>query len=437
MYLLYSLLLAIAAVLGSPFWLVQMLRKNKYREGLAERLGRISESLALTGANDNCIWVHAVSVGEVLAVTALIARLKGEYPGWRIVVSTTTRTGQSLAKARFGAENVFYFPLDLAFAIRPYLKHLRPRLVVLAETEFWPNFLYQCHASGARMVVVNARISDRSFPRYRRFSRLLRRVLENVDLFLAQSEEDRNRLMTIGADEHRVQVSGNLKFDVKAPPDLAIVQQIALAMQPNADVVVCGSTVDGEEELLVPAIKAVLRRAPATVFVLAPRHPERFPAVLQLLQTMHVTFWRRSAWKGEPLHGGVLLLDTIGELAAIYKIATLAFIGGSLVPRGGHNILEPAQFGKAILVGPHMENFRDMVQIFRRADALRVISAEELQQHGWPLLANADERNALGARALQVFEAHAGATERTMDALKVLLWMPGTMKDRYHNGAAQ
>jgi 3-deoxy-D-manno-octulosonic-acid transferase len=366
----------------------------------------------------------------------LLARLQKEYPGWRLVVSTTTRTGQQVARERFGDENVFYFPLDLAFAVRPYFKHLRPRLILLAETEFWPNFLSIALASGARIAVVNARISDRSFPRYRSFRQIFRRVLRDIDLFLAQSEEDRQRLVAIGADANRVQVSGNLKFDVTSRASSSLVDQLREAVSPNANIIVAGSTVEGEEELLLPAIKRALRDAPETLVILAPRHPERFDEVARKLQAAGVSFWRRSTWNNQPLRGGVLLLDTIGELAAIYSIATIAFVGGSLVPRGGHNILEPAQFGKVVLVGPYTENFRDIVEIFRRAEAIRVITAEELQQNGWPLLADAGARNALGDRARQVFESQAGATQRTLDAIKVLLWMPDSLRSRYSSGQA-
>ncbi len=260
-------------------------------------------------------------------------------------------------------------------------------------------------------------------------------MLANIDLFLAQSDEDRNRLIAIGADEKRVQISGNLKFDVQAPPDLPIVEQLRAAIAPGAHVIVAGSTVEGEEELLLPAIRTLLRFEPKAVIIVAPRHPERFEAVAKLLQSSFVSFSKRSTWSGYPLQGSVLLLDTIGELAAIYRLATLAFVGGSLVPSGGHNILEPAQFGKAILVGPHTENFRDIVEIFRRAHAVRVVSSQELEQKGWPLLDDDTTRNALGERARQVFESQTGARERTMDALKVLLWMPETLNAKYRSNS--
>ena len=219
MHILYTLALGVALLLATPWWAWQMLTRRKYRAGLGERLGRVPSRL---GSAEGAVWVHAVSVGEVLAVSAVLGRLRQGWPGRRLVVSTTTLAGQKLARDRFGEDNVFYFPLDFAFAIRPYLRALRPELVVLAETEFWPNFLRLARRHGARIAVVNARISDRSLPRYRRWKGLLTGVLRNVDVFLAQSEEDARRLREIGADPARVRVGGNLKFDVRPPAETTI-----------------------------------------------------------------------------------------------------------------------------------------------------------------------------------------------------------------------
>ncbi|MGC2647456.1 MAG: 3-deoxy-D-manno-octulosonic acid transferase, partial [Candidatus Sulfotelmatobacter sp.] len=366
---LYSVALGLGMLASLPYWLFQMARHGKYRKGFAERMGRVPARLQVTGANDRVIWVHAVSVGEVAAVAGLVEELR-RWSRHRVVISTTTDTGQALARNRFGESNVFYFPLDFAFAIRPYLKALRPQMVVIAETEFWPNFIRLTHASGARIAVVNARISDRSWPRYRRFRGLMRRLLASVDLFLAQTPADAARLKDIGAPPDRVRISGNLKFDIPAPVPPAIVENVQASIKASAaePVLVCGSTVDGEESLLLKAFGNVLVQYPEAVMILAPRHPQRFPAVAALLEQMSIRFWPRSAWNGGALNGGVLLLDTIGELAALYALADIAFVGGSLVPRGGHNIIEPAQHGTAVVVGNHMENFRDVVSLFQSRD---------------------------------------------------------------------
>ena len=408
-----------------PYWLYQILRHGKYRSGFAERMGKVpARLLARSGARaGRVIWVHAVSVGEVLAVSRLVDEMRRSFSQHRVVLSTTTDTGQELARKRFGEENVFYFPMDFPFAIRPYLQALQPELVVLAETEFWPNFLRQAHASGARMAVVNARISDRSRPRYLRFRWALRKMLAHVDLFLAQTLEDSARLQSIGAQPERVQVTGNLKFDVSLPSPPPIVERLrqSLAAEGAAPVLVCGSTVEDEEPPLLKAFENLRVAHPRAIMILAPRHPERFDDVAILLLQLGIGSFRRSQWKGESLAGGVLLVDTIGELAALYALADVAFVGGSLVPRGGHNIIEPAQHGVAIVTGNYTENFRDIVALFQSRDAVRIVGLSELPLTLMHLLADDAERRALGRRALETIQSQIGATSRTLEALKTLL----------------
>jgi len=412
-------------LLSLPFWLYQILRHGKYRTGFGERMGSVPARLAAgAGARPGrFIWIHAVSLGEVLAVSGLVEQMRHAFPQHRVLVSTTTDTGQKLARKRFGEENVFYFPLDFAFAIRPYLQALQPELVVLAETEFWPNFLRLAHTSGARIAVVNARISDRSWPRYCRFRWALRRMLAHVDLFLAQTSEDSARLQSIGADAGRVQVTGNLKFDVSLPLPPSIVESLrrALAVEGAGPVLVCGSTVEDEEPPLLKAFENLRVAHPRAVMMLAPRHPERFDEVAILVRQLGIPSFRRSQWQGEALAGAVLLVDSIGELAAIYALADVAFVGGSLVPRGGHNIIEPAQHGVAIVTGNHTENFRDIVALFQSRDAVRIVGLAELPLTLMQLLADDMERRALGRRALETIRSQMGATSRTLDALKILL----------------
>jgi 3-deoxy-D-manno-octulosonic-acid transferase len=422
-YLLYSALVAAVLVLGSPFWLVQMLRLGKYRAGLKERFGMVPRRVRTSRGPS--IWVHAVSVGEVLAVSELVAELRRQLAGHRVVVSTTTLTGQRLARERFGEENVFYFPLDLATTIQPYFDVLRPELVVLAETEFWPNFLRLAKRNRAKVAVVNARISDRSLPRYTRFRGLLRPVLENVDLFLGQSEEDARRLIEIGAVPARVQVSGNLKFDVRPPQHMPVVAQLRAALERGSGgpVLIAGSSVEGEEIIILNAFRAVLARHSKAILLLAPRHKERFEAVADLMQGSGLKWWRRSSLDlaNDALSGGVLLLDTIGELASLYELSEIALVCGSLVPRGGHNILEPALHGAAILVGPHTENFRDIMNLFGRAKALRKVTGETLAATWLDLIENDKMRGELGDRAQQVMREQMGATARTLEALREML----------------
>jgi 3-deoxy-D-manno-octulosonic-acid transferase len=421
-YFFYSLLLAVAMLLSAPYWIYQMLQHGKYRTGFRERMGKVPPRLRQFSSR-RVIWVHAVSVGEVLAVGQLIEQMRRTFPDHVVLVTTTTDTGQDLARKRFAADSVFYFPLDFAFAIRPYLRVLRPELVVLAETEFWPNFLRLAEASGARIAVVNARISDRSLPRYRRFRWALQSILSQLDLFLAQTEQDAERLRAIGAPAERVMVSGNLKFDIApaSPPPIVDALRQSLVAEKTGPVLVCGSTVDDEEPILLKAFQNLRVGHPRALMILAPRHPERFDDVANLLRQLELPFARRSQWRGESLAGGILLLDSMGELSALYELADVAFVGGSLVPRGGHNIIEPAQHGVPIVVGNHTENFRDIIALFQSRDALRIVGVAELPLLFMELLSNEPERRTLGRRAQETMRSQTGATARTLEALQRLL----------------
>src|SRR5437899_1839109 len=426
MYAFYSALLAFFLLLTLAYWLLQMMRHGKYRAGLRQRFGAVPAALAGRGEK-SAIWLHAVSVGEVVASSAVVEALRQKFPSHRVLISTTTSTGQKLAVQRFGAENVFYFPLDFAFAVRPYLDALRPELVVVAETEFWPNFLRLAKRSGARIAVINCRISDRSLPGYKRLRfwlpSLLKKTLDNVDVFLAQTEEDLKRLIELGAPESKATVAGNLKFDVAPPPSPKIVASLREGFSHSGagPVLVCGSTLEDEEGSLLSAFRNILVNHPKAVMILAPRHPERFAEVAALVENLGFRVWRRSLWGGETLAGGVFLVDSIGELAALYSLATVAFVGGSLVPRGGHNILEPALYGVPIVTGNHYENFRDVVNFFSRRNAVRIVGVAELPVVFVELVENSNERTTLGRNALAALESQRGATARTVSALLRLM----------------
>lgn len=421
MYILYTLTLAFATLLSLPWWALQMLRHGKYRAGLSERLGLVPQRIKSV-ARPGCVWIHAVSVGEVLAISTLFRELETAFPQVPVFLSTTTLTGQKLARERFGAERVFYLPLDFGFCLRPYLRLLQPRLLILAETEFWPNLLHLSKAQGAAVAIVNARISDRSFPRYRFFRRLFGPVLSDVDLFLAQTEEDRRRLVEIGASPERAHVSGNLKFDIRLSANSPLVADLRRAVTRDSPVIVCGSTTEGEEELLLSAFQQVLRQYSSAVMVLAPRHPERFVPVANLIASSGLSYVKRSTWNKDcRLAGGLFLLDSVGELASVYALATVAFVGGSLVPVGGHNILEPAQHAAAVMTGPHTANFREIIRIFEQGGALRIVTAEALATELLQLLRDRQQREALGQRAQALFREHTGATQRMMAALRPLI----------------
>ena len=416
MLVFYSLALLLVLVVGSPYWLFRMATSGKYREGLAERLGRVPRRVVESLRGEPVIWVHAVSVGEVLAASRLIEELQVRTSGFRIVISTTTRTGQTLARERFGADRVFYFPLDFAWSVRAYLKVLRPKMLVLLETEFWPRLLVECRRAGTPVVVVNARISDRSWPRYKRLRFLWKRVLGNLSLVLAQSELDVERLRVLGAAN--VSFGGNLKYDVRAVKAAAVTLALREHMSQGAKVLVCGSTLEGEEQMLLDAMP------PDVVAVIAPRHPERFEVVAQLLRQRGVTWVRRSDWieaEMAILPGTVVLLDSIGELASVYSLATVAFVGGSLVAAGGHNPLEPAQFGIPIVMGPYYENFRGIVEALKGQGGIRIVESDALRAAFLELLGDQVAGRKLGAQARHVFESEAGATSRAVDALLQVL----------------
>lgn len=444
---LYSFALAAAAVLSSPWWVSRMLTTERYREGMRERLGRVPQRLreAVAGHGSpraehaRVVWLHAVSVGEVLAASRLVAELETKLrrcgERWRVVISTTTRTGQALARERFGPERVFYFPLDFAFAVRPYLRVLKPAALVLMESEIWPRVRHECGQAGVPVIVVNARVSDRSFKRAMAVRKVWGRVLERVDLWLAQSEEDGRRLVAMGARAESVQAIGNLKYDVRAPKESRVATLIKEAAA-GRPIIVAGSTTEDEsgdraswEELAV--LEAWRKGAAApplnALLVLAPRHPERFAAVesamLEFRYALVSNWLTREALRDslglkgdEPRE--IVILDTIGDLAAVYGVADVAFVGGSLVKRGGHNPLEPAQFGVPVMIGPSYENFRDIVSSMEEANAIRIVqNREELSSAFVELLTHPEEARAMGVRGRTLFEEQQGATGRAVEAI--------------------
>jgi 3-deoxy-D-manno-octulosonic-acid transferase len=426
----YNVALLTALVASSPWWLWRMATTQKYREGIRERLGRVPSKLTALPtsprqAAKRLIWLHAVSVGEVLAVSQLVGELDRTFPAHRVVISTTTRTGQTLAMERFGADRVFYCPLDLRWAVRAYLSALNPVLLVLAETEFWPNLLQGCFRRGIPVAVVNARISDRSWPRYQMLRRLWAPILGRLNRLLAQSETDADRLRALGCRPDAVSVAGNLKFDVRAVQAAEVTRLLRPA---PLQFLVAGSTLEGEEAALLEVWPRLLKAGHPLAMVLAPRHPERFDQVAALLDRSSIPSVRRSAWKSHPPDaqhplwpGEVLLLDSIGDLASVYSLAAVAFVGGSLVPAGGHNPLEPAQFGVPMVMGPNYANFRAITEDLIAHNAIRIAAREQLAQVLVDLLTGREEAKAMGERAREVFEQQAGATGRCVEAIRELL----------------
>jgi 3-deoxy-D-manno-octulosonic-acid transferase len=447
-YLVYSLLMGLAAVLLTPYWLIQGIRHGKYLSNLNERLGLAFPTLQkLPSERPGAIWLHAVSVGEVLAGLTLAKRLKEEFPERLLVVSTTTITGQTLAKERMPfADAVIYFPLDWAFCARRALAAVRPALVVVLETEIWPNFLHQASRRNVPIVFVSGRISDRSFARSHTWLSLagfylrpfLRDALGRASGFWMQSNSDAERVIAMGAPAENVKVGGNLKYDLELPKNTPLAEWLEseLARSGRRPLIVAGSVVATEEPLALIAFGVAQGEYRKALMVLAPRKPERFEAAAAFITESQRKYLRRSSLNvpspgGKSLGGSetkiaddvtVLLLDSIGELASLYRLADGVFVGGSLVQSGGHNILEPAAFGKVPVFGESMENFAETVERFVAAGAaLQVASPEDAGVSWIELLRNPERDRKMGEAARRLVDESRGATECAVDAIRTYI----------------
>lgn len=430
MHLLYTLAILALAVALSPWFLYQAVRYRKYVGSVGERMGRLPVSFNLDG--DDSIWIHAVSVGETLAARTLIDGLRERYPDLRIFLSTTTLTGRQLARSRVqGLDAVFFFPFDIPAVINRTLQLVRPRLFIMVETELWPNLLRACARAGVKTVLVNGRISARSYPRYRLVRGFFRSVLADVDRFCMQGEEAARRIVDIGADPGRVVVTGNLKFDsleLPAPADRGA-GRVLRYFRVSADrpVFVAASTLKGEEAPVLAAFAAVRRQHPKALLIMAPRKPERFNEAVVLARGEGLRVVRRNDLPidAEP-RADVVILDTIGELAHLLQVATVVFVGGSLVAQGGHNILEPAVHGKPVVFGPHMDNFAEIAAEFvHHQAAVQVSGAEALPAVIVRLFGDPVERARIGAAARALVDANRGAKQRTLEAIARVFPPPG------------
>ena len=445
MYFLYSLITAVGTLLLTPYVLLNRARREKYLPNLRERL-----ALKFPGefANGSCpspaIWLHAVSVGEVLAAVPLARCLKQRFPGRRLVISTTTATGQNLARERMNfSDTVFYFPFDWNGPVRRVFRAVRPDAIVILETEIWPNLMRHARSAGVPVIVVNGRLSDRSF---RGFSRalkfsagflrpFLRRILNDAALYLVQTQKDAARLMALGADPDRVIVTGSMKYDVAVPAPNAFTNwlQSELARSQRSPVVVAGSVIAGEEALVLEAFASIRQKWPQALLVMAPRKPERFAAACEIIAQAGWHVVRRSEILLDVNSAGVfgssataaksvLLLDSLGELAPLYALADAVFIGGSLVPVGGHNPLEPAAFAKVPIFGRSMDNFREIAaNLLEAGAAIQVGSAAQLGVAWADLLENRAKRAQMGLAAREIVERNRGATALTLDHVAELI----------------
>jgi 3-deoxy-D-manno-octulosonic-acid transferase len=438
MYFLYRILTATGMLVLAPYFALRGWRRGEPSGALWERLGIIprgivSRAEVSVADHDGAIWIHAVSVGEVLAAKPLVEALKLQFPGRAVFVSTTTETGQRLARTRLQCcDGIFYFPLDWVVPVRRALKAIKPGLVIVMETEIWPNFLREAHREGVPVMFVNARISERSFARYGRWKFLVgeffARTLQDPALFLAQTSEDAKRIVEMGAPEERVEVTGNLKYDgapLLEPGPFVEWFKEQIAKQERWPVVVAGSVVAEEEEAVLAAYDVVQRQWRRALLVLAPRKPDRFDAAAEIVSAGGWEVVRRSALDlALPLseNADVLLLDSIGELTGVYALADAAFVGGSLVPAGGHNILEPAWFGRPPVFGGSMENFQEMAEQFLVARAgIQVSSGTHLGKVWLQLIEDDAIRERMGRAARELSERNRGATARSLERILTIL----------------
>ncbi|MRR53232.1 MAG: 3-deoxy-D-manno-octulosonic acid transferase [Deltaproteobacteria bacterium] len=433
LYLIYDILLFLAVPLYLPFFLFRCATRRRVRKGIAERLGFLAKDKRAHLQGCETLWVHAVSVGETIAARPLLKALKTRYPEKKIVLSTVTETGRSIAEKLSEVDVCIYFPLDFGFAVRRMLKTVHPSLIMVVETEIWPNFLRCAHRSGIRAVLVNGRISDKSFGGYRRFSWVFRQVLANFDALCVQTEEDARRIIAIGAPPARVHVANNLKYDIPVTPVSAESKSSLLGkycLPSGVPVFTAGSSHRGEDEIVLSVYRTLIREGQETVLVLAPRHPERAEEVAKIAEQNGLRCVRRSQLDGKSvqLHTGeVLLVDTVGELMDIYAISDLVFVGGSLVPVGGHNLLEPASRAVPVIFGPHMNNFREIAAlILHHKGGVQVQDSAALMETLRQLLDNSAERLRLGENGLRILTENCGSTERHMEIIASLLSGTGT-----------
>jgi 3-deoxy-D-manno-octulosonic-acid transferase len=449
-FFVYSLLLGFAALVLTPYWLVQGLRRGKYLSNLSERLGFSYPSLKNISNPHGSILLHAVSVGEVLSGVTLARQLKETYPDRRLIISTTTLTGNQLARERMPfADAILYFPLDFLFSVKHLLDAVQPALVIILETEIWPNFIREARRRKIPVMFVSGRISDRSFARYRKYISafgfylrpFLQRVLANANLFLMQTEKDAERIRFLGAPANRVHASGNLKYDLELPAPTAVSNWLESEAKRagRTPIIVAGSVVATEEPLALIAFGTLQGEHPNALLVLAPRKPERFEPAAEFIHESRRKFVRRShlpigatpngtnSHQAEiPKDVTVLLLDSIGELASIYRCADGVFVGGSLVPSGGHNILEPAAFGKIPVFGPSMENFSEMASRFVAAGAAVQVESPEDAGVAWIEFFREPARmQAMGEKARALVEDSRGATARALSAASAFLQEDG------------
>ena len=417
---LLNLVYVVLLCAASPWLLWSAIRKGKYRRGYAEKLlGRVPHRDDV----QPCIWFHAVSAGEVILLEALLQRFRRDLPNWKYVISTTTNTGYEIAKKRYPELTVFFCPLDFSWSVRTALRRVRPDMLVLAELELWPNLIREARRVGVKVALVNGRLSERSARGYARIRWLIAPLLRSLDVIAVQTTEYAERFVDLGADRRAVEVTGSMKFDGAVQDrDNGHTQRLAkLAGIASSDVVfLAGSTQAPEEALAIDSFRTLKDEFPDLRLILVPRHPERFAEVAQLLDQSGLAWQRRSDLAADRLASArVLLIDTMGELAAWWGVADIGYVGGSMGSRGGQSMIEPAAFGLATSFGPKTHNFKDVVRLMLQRDAAVVVdSGTELTAFVRRCLVDVDWRGRLGVRASELVAKQMGAADVTLTLLK-------------------
>ncbi len=435
---LLNLVYLVLIVLASPWLLVSAVQKGKYRDGWGHKLLGLVPRRASAAP---CVWIHAVSLGEVSLIAPLVSELKRRHAHWDIVISTTTLTGYTLAKTRYSELSVFYCPLDFTWAVRRALGRVRPTMLVLAELELWPNLIRQARASGVRVAIVNGRLSDRSFRGYGRFGWFTAGLVQELDLVAAQNAQYAERFRQLGARGELVHVTGSLKFDGaqtdRQNPATQRLRQLA-GFQPADVVFLAGSTQDPEEQMALDVFRRLAPEHPELRLVVVPRHPDRFQEVAELLAASGVAWQRRSQLDGAPVdsRARVLLVDRVGELGDWWGTASVAYVGGSMGSRQGQNMIEPAAYGCAVSFGPKTRNFRDVVSALLDGHAAEVVhDGEELYAFVRRTLVEPAFARQLGQKAQRVVASQLGATRRTVDLLEAMIAEPSTVIRRDRSAA--
>jgi 3-deoxy-D-manno-octulosonic-acid transferase len=423
MRIFYAILTYVLLPVYALYWIVRGLTNRTYWDRVGQRFG-----VGFPTLKDGSIWVHAVSVGEVQASAPLVRALQSRFPDRQILITTVTPTGAARARSLFGDEICHcYIPFETPSAVNNFFDATRPALALIMETEIWPNLYHGCGLRKIPLILVSARISPKSVKNYSRLLPLFRETLSHGILIAAQGEADAKRFLSLGASPERTWITGNIKFDIELPPDLGIRgAKLRHELIGNRPVWIAASTHDGEEEQVLAAHKIIVQAIPEAVLILVPRHPERFSGVQSLLQRQKWKFVSRTGHKKFSTTTEILLGDTMGELPLFYAASDVAFVGGTLVPVGGHNLLEPGALGLPVITGPHMFNSQDIADLFADAGASQVVeNADTLAQAVIPLLKDEDLAVAMGQKGKQIVAANRGALQRLLVLLEPLVEQVG------------